>query len=93
MGAVRLRAVPFDGRRSPLSWRTSVAGRSSAASRRVAPIRAGATRRSHDRTVSRIAPMPLIDVSMRSPGRIGPTPGGAPVKMRSPGTSVMTREA
>jgi hypothetical protein len=44
-------------------------------------------------TVTVIAPIPLIDICSRSPGAIGPTPGGAPVKSTSPGRRVITEEA
>src|SRR6266498_3487507 len=45
------------------------------------------------RTRMRMPPRRLMRTSSRSPGWIAPTPGGAPVKMRSPGSRVMTAEA
>src|SRR5262249_34375524 len=41
----------------------------------------------------RKTPMPSIAISTTSPGAIGPTPGGVPVVIRSPGSSVITRDA
>ncbi|MFW3171313.1 hypothetical protein PGN05_14890 [Geodermatophilus sp. CPCC 206100] len=40
-----------------------------------------------------IEPMRLMLISSFSPEVIGPTPGGAPVKITSPGTRVMMVEA
>src|ERR1700677_3973314 len=45
------------------------------------------------RTGTRIAPSPWIEASMVSPGAIGPTPSGVPVKSTSPGSSVYHSDA
>ena len=39
-----------------------------------------------------IAPNPSISTSTRSPGLSGPAPAGVPVKIRAPGSSVITDE-
>ena len=43
-------------------------------------------------TVCRSVPMPWMMTSTLSPTFMPPMPGGAPVRIRSPGSSVITRE-
>jgi DHA2 family methylenomycin A resistance protein-like MFS transporter len=88
---------------SELTQRVSVADRCPCDHERPIPriLLGGPSRAGRSRMISWLAqaivtdidPIRLIVISSRSPGAIGPTPGGAPVNSTSPGSSVITDDA